>query len=348
MHFFSQFFSEKNHNTLRRKNLISKPKTLIYGAPKSGKTSLALDYLQSRNLSNKRIVYWDMKDPRINHDEARTELLKLYLEKKIELLILDRFTQPFSLPNLDSVLIISDEKMEIPEFSTLECPALTFIEYVSFCSKNSSIDSLLKNFIKEGNLPQIPFLSDHQKLQTKQEILALALRNDLPLFVKLIPFQSQRFTIFQFYTLLRKAEKISKDRIYLFFEFLQAYSLIFFIPHIQPTKPKKIYFYDFSIPKTLTLNPVILPILENMFVLELLSFGQNIHYDDFGRFIVDGIGIFLFIPFAQQEVIEKKLSRMPKDDLIIIITLDFSHSGITNAIKWEALNFLEFTLGGIE
>lgn len=347
MNFFSQFFSEKNHNTLRRKTLISKSKTLIYGAPKSGKTSLALDHIQSKNLSNKRVVYWDMKDLRINHDEAKTELLKLYLEKKIDLLILDRFTQSFSLPNIDSVLIISDEKIEIPEFSTLECSALTFIEYVSFCSKNSSIDSLFKNFIKEGNLPQMPFLSDHQKIQTKQEILTLALGDYLSLFMKLIPFQSQRFTIFQFYTLLRKTEKISKDKIYLFFEFLQAHSLIFFIPHIQSTKPKKIYFYDFSIPKTLTLHPVIFPILENMFILELMSFGQEIYYDDFGRFIVAGIGNFLFIPFAQQEVIEKKLSKIPKDDLIII-TLDFSGSGITNAIKWEALSFLEFTLGGIE
>lgn len=347
MHFFSQFFSEKNHNTLRRKISISKPKTLIYGAPKSGKTSLAFDYAQSANFSNKGIVYLDMKDPRICLDEARGELLKLYLEKKIELLILDRFIQPFPLPNIDSILILSDEKIEVPGFCTLECPALSFVEYVSFCAKNSSIDSLLKNFIKEGNLPQMPFLSDHQKIQTKQEILSLALGSNFSLFLKLISFQSQKFTIFQFYTLLRKTEKISKDKIYLFFDVLQARSLIFFIPHLQPTKPKKIYFYDFSIPKTLTLNPVILPILENMFVLELVSLNQKIHYDDFGRFIVSGIGNFLFMPFAQKEVIEKKLLKMPKEDLIII-TLNFSSSGITNGIAWEALSFLEFTLGGIE
>lgn len=347
MHFFSQFFSEKNHNTLPRKISISMPKTLIYGPPKSGKTSLAFDYAQSANFSNKRIIYFDMKDPRINQDEARAELLKLYLEKKIELLILDRFIQPFPLPHINSILILSDEKIEISGFSALECRALTFVEYVSFCAKNSSIDSLLKNFIKEGNLPQMPFLSDHRKIQTKQEILSLTLGNYFSLFLKLIPFQSQKFTIFQFYTLLRKIEKISKDKLYLFFDFLQTHNLIFFVPHLQSTRPRKIYFYDFSIPKTLTLHPMILPILENMFVLELISIGQEIYYDDFGRFIVSGIGNFLFIPFAQQEVIEKKLLKMPKEDLMII-TLDFSSSGMTHSIKWEALSFLEFTLGGIE
>lgn len=347
MHFFSQLLNEKSYNTLRRKSPILHPKTLIYGAPKSGKTSLALDHAQNANFSNKRTIYLDMQDPRIPQDEARAELLKLYLEKKIELLILDRFIQPFPLPNIDSIVVLSDEKIALPDFHVQKCSALLFVEYVSFCSKNSSIDSLLKNFIKDGNLPQMPFLGEHQKIQAKQEILALTLEKHFSLFLKLIPFQSQKFTVFQFYTMIKKTEKISKDKIYFFFDFLQARSLIFFIPHLQPTKPKKIYFYDFSIPKTLSLNPIILPILENMFVLELMAISTEIYYDDFGRFIIPNIAHFLFIPFGEREVIRKKLLKMPKENLIIV-TLDFSDSGHTNGIKWEALNFVEFTLGEME
>ncbi|WP_027326653.1 AAA family ATPase [Helicobacter pametensis] len=353
MHFFSQFLSEKTFHTLPRKNPILHPKTLIYGAPKSGKTSLALDFAQNSNLHHKSIIYLDLNDLRISLDEAKQELLKLYLEKKIKLLIIDHFSPSFPLPNIDSILLISHEQITLPDFKSYFCPPLTFVEYISFHSKNISTDSMLKNFIKDGNLPQMPSLNEHQKIQTKQEILKLHLSSDLSLLIKLIPFQSQKLTIFQFYTLLKKNEKISKDKTYLFIEKLQKQSIIFFIPHILPNKPKKLYFYDFSIPKTLSLNPMILPILENMFVLELMALGKDVYYDDFDCFVLPDVGRFLFAPFAQREVIQKKLSKMAQknsNDLqnLKIITLDFSDSSITHGINWEALSFVEFVLGGVE
>lgn len=353
MHFFSQFLSERSFNTLPRKNPILHQKTLIYGPPKSGKTSLALDFAQNLNIPNKSIIYLDLNDSRISHDEAKQELLKLYLEKKIKLLIIDHFSPSFSLPNIDSILLISQDNISISSFSSHLCLPLNFVEYISFHSKNASTDSMLKNFIKDGNLPQIPLLSEHQKIQFKQDALKLALSSDLPLFAKLIPFQSQKITTFQFYTMLKKNEKISKDKAYLFMEKLEKQGIIFFIPHILPNKPKKLYFYDFSIPKTLSLNPMILPILENMFVLELMALGKDVYYDDFDCFMLHDVGWFLFAPFAQREVIQKKLSKIAQKNPqniqdLKIITLDFSDSSITHGINWEALSFVEFALGGVE
>lgn len=347
MHFFSQFLIEQHYHTLPRKQALLSSKTLIYGPPKSGKTSLALDFAHNSQIPSKKIVFMDCQDPRICEKEAKSELLKLYLERKIELLILKGFAADFSLPNIEHILLISNQKMQIPSFSSHQCSYLSFIEYVSFCSKNNSLDSLLKNFIKDGNLPQMPFLSEHQKIRTKQEILKLNLKDNLPLFTQLLPFQAQKLTSFQFYTMLKKTHKISKDRVYAFIDGLEREGLIFFLPHLLPNKPKKIYFSDFSLPKALSLHHTIVPLLENMFVLELLALSKEVYYDDFGCFILPNIGKFLFAPFAQRDFIEKKLSKMPKENLRII-TLDFSDSGLSHAIQWEALSFAEFTLGGIE
>ncbi|ANV98248.1 hypothetical protein BBW65_05310 [Helicobacter enhydrae] len=345
MHFFSHFYLEQNYHTLPRKQSISSAKTILYGPPKSGKTSLALDFANNSNLSHKKIIYLDCQDPRVSYEEAKSELLKLYLEKKIELLIIKNYTHSFTLPNLDQIIITSQTPIQIPSFRLQQCNYLTLIEYASFCFKNLAPDLMLKNFIKDGNLPQMPFLQEHQKTRTKQEMLQLSLSNDLNLFAQLALFQSQKLTSFQFYTLLKKHLKISKDKTYAFIQSLEEKGLIFFVPHILPNKPKKLYFADFSIPKALHLHHTILPILENMFVLELRALNQEIFYDDFGCFIIPNLGKFLFAPFAQQDFIAQKLSKMPQES-IKIITLNFSDH--TQGRFWEALNFLEFALGGIE
>lgn len=352
MGIFSQFLTEKSYSTLARRFTIEHPKTLIYGPPKSGKTSLAIDFAVNSNFPSKKIIYFDLNDLRFSYEEAKSELLKLYLEKRIELLIIDGYSPTFSLPHLDHIILISQHNISLPSFHSFSCSNLTFVEYISFCSKNISIDSLLKAFIRDGNLPQMPFLNEHQKIKTKQESIKLAIPEDLDLFIYLASFQSQKITIFQFFTMLKKRIRISKDKIYTFFESLEQQGLIFFVPHIKPNKPKKLYFADFSLPKALLWNHTILPILENMFILELLSIDQEVYYDDSGCFVTPNLGHFLLIPFAQSEVIDYRFSKIPQKNLIkenlTIITLDFSSANTTHGITWKAITFAEFALGGME
>lgn len=342
---FQHFLSEKLYNTLPRELCIPSSKTLIYGPPKSGKTSLALDYTSSLNIPSKKIAYLDCQDPRVQIEEAKSELLKLYLEKKIEFLILDSYTPNFTLPNLSSILLISSTPLSLPSFSLLKTRNLSFAEYVSFDRKNSSTQTLLKNFIKDGNLPQIPFLAEFQKIKTKQENLKIALEENYPLFCKLASFSSSKLTTNQFYSLLKKERKISKDRLYEFWERLGSEEIMISIPHIQEKKNKKIYFYDFSLPKALSPHSTILQILENMFVLELLIFlqksGDTLCYDDQNFFITQNNGAFFFAPFAHQDFITQKLSKSP-----------YPHTkAITLEKDWEmegVYDFIEFSLGEIE
>lgn len=342
---FQQFLSEKLYNTLPRELSIPSSKTLIYGPPKSGKTSLALDYITSLNISSKKIVYLDCQDPRVQIEEAKSELLKLFLEKKIEFLILDSYSPTFSLPNLPSILLISPTPLSLPSFSLLKTRNLSFAEYVSFDRKNSSIPTLLKNFIKDGNLPQTPFLAEFQKTKIKQENLKITLEENYPLLCKLASFSSSKLTTNQFYSILKKERKISKDRLYEFWERMGSEGIMISIPHIQESKNKKIYFYDFSLPKILSPQSTILQILENMFVLELLIFlekkGDTLAYDDQNFFITQNNGVFFFAPFAHQDFIAQKLSKSPYSQVrIITLEKDWEMDGV--------YDFVEFSLGEIE
>lgn len=344
MYQFQQFLSEKLYNTLPRELSIPSNKTLIYGPPKSGKTSLALDYLTSLNIPSKKVAYLDCQDPRVELEEAKSELLKLFLEKKIEFLILDSYAPSFTLPNLPSILLISPTPLSLSSFSLLKTRNLSFAEYISFDRKNTSSQTLLKNFIKDGNLPQIPFLAEFQKNKTKQENLKIALEENYPLFCKLSSFSSSKLTTNQFYSLLKKERKISKDRLYEFWERLGSEGIMISIPHIQE-KSKKIYFYDFSLPKALSSQSTILQILENMFVLELLIFlqksGDTLAYDDQNFFITQKNGVFFFAPFAHKDFITQKIKKSPYPQVkIITLEKDWEMEGV--------YDFLEFSLGEIE
>ena len=345
MHPFWQYYNEKSYNTLPRDFTLPSPKTLIYGAPKSGKTSLAFDFASSLNLPSKKIAYLDCQDPRVELEEAKSELLKLFLEKKIELLILDSYSPTFALPNLPSIILISALPHTLPSFSLLKMRNLSFAEYVSFDRKNSSPITLLKNFIKDGNLPQMPFLAEFQKVKIKQENLKIALGESFSLFCKLSSFASSKLTTNQFYSLLKKERKISKDRLYELWDRLEREGIILSLPHIQESKPKKLYFYDFSLPKALSPQSTILQILENMFVLELMIFleknGDTLYYDDQNFFITQNHGVFFFAPFAHQEFISQKIKKSPYPQVrIITLEKDWEMEGV--------FDFLELSLGEIE
>ena len=116
------------------------------------------------------------------------------------------------------------------------------------------------------------------------------------------------------------------------------------IPHIQE-KSKKIYFYDFSLPKALSPQSTILQILENMFVLELLIFlqksGDTLAYDDQNFFITQKNGVFFFAPIAHKDFITQKIKKSPYPQVkIITLEKDWEMEGV--------YDFLEFSVGEIE
>lgn len=327
---------------------LKEGKIFLYGAPGVGKSALALLYA----ARHKKVLYINCADCRIDIESANAFILKSYLERHLELLIVDNYTPALSLPNLKSIILIAPSITHCPEdFQPKFISALSFEEYVSFDNKNLSINNLFNLFLKEGNLPQIAFLPPSHKIPRKQEILKLALWNDFEIFTALLRMQGRELTPNYVYTMLKKTHKISKDRIYPLLQSLQERGIIYLVPHTH-TKSKKLYFYDFSLPLCVQNDKNLLAVLENMLLLELFNFclrdkkSPEVSYGDMGEFIC-ALGVFVFIPFSTQEGIESKLKKLHYAH-IFVITLNFEGQGCIKTphtlIHWRAMEFMNFAL----
>ena len=340
------FFTEKTQgfHPLPRRFGIKSGRFHLYGPPKSGKTSLALLFAKSF----KHPIYIDCSDPRITPDSLKSQILKSFLEKKLDILILDNYQPLFTLPNIQNILLITHlapSSITLPEgFTSKLILPLSFEEYISHTASQDSINQLLNRFIKEGNSPQTLHTPDFHKITRKQDSMRLFFQDDYLLFLLLLPFQAQKITTNQLYLHLKKSIKISKDKLYSTLERLSAMHFLTLLPMHSPDstapthRPKKLYFHDFSLPYALTPAPNFQAIFENMVFLELQKlYTQPITYSDDFHFEVAG-KIFFAIPFPSPSIIERILSKNPKKDITIIAINPIESAPI------EVIDFISFAL----
>lgn len=341
-----EFFLEKiqNYNILPRRYGLKNGLFHIFGPPKSGKTSIALNF--AKNF--KKPIYIDYNDFRIEKEKIKPILLKLYLEKKIDILIIDNFTPDFAFPKVNNIILITQNKISniLKNFTSKPIFALNFEEYISFDKKNLSIKTLFNHFLKDGNLPEIQNLNEYQKVSKKQEMLSYILKQNLNFFILLINFQSNKITPNQIYTQAKKSLKISKDKTYELINFFQDNQIIYLIPHLNTqTKPKKIFFYDFSIPYSLSLNKTFQAIFENMVFLELYIQNTSLYYNEECNLIDSNLNAYITYPFPTIDFIEQKIKQLQiKYNKIFFITINFESYGKIQFQEWQALSFIDFAL----
>ncbi|PAF44005.1 ATP-binding protein [Helicobacter sp. 11S02596-1] len=339
-----QNFIDKTQNftILPRRFGLKSNKIHLFGPPKTGKTSLALDFAKHF----KKPAYIDCNDPRIDIETIKPLLLKLYLEKKIDALIVDNFNENFSLPNLENIILITQSKPTntLQGFISKPIGPLNFEEYISFDKKNLSINTLFNHFLKDGNLPEIQQLGEYQKIPRKQEIITLGFGSNAHIFAHLIPHQAHKITTNQIYTQIKKHAKISKDKIYECIASFQASNAIYFLPH-QEDKTKKLYLYDFSLPYAFMSLKSFQAIFENMIFLELLSREDVLFYDKGCDFLTQDSRAYIALPFPTQEIIEQKITHIQKRfSFITIITINYESEGKTPYGRWKAQSFISFAL----
>ncbi|MGI0406319.1 hypothetical protein ACRE1U_03285 [Helicobacter himalayensis] len=366
---------------LPRRYGILPGRTFLFGAPKSGKTSLALQFA----LSYKKPMYLDLDDVRLDSAQLQTYLLKIFLEKKLDILVLDNFKPTLTLPNLQNIILLGARELAPSDFTPKCIMPLCFEEFVSFSAKNFSLKNLFAFFLKDGNMPEMLETPHYKKEQRRREVLKLYFGADLEIFLFLLHFQAQAVSIHRIYTALKKQTKISKDRIYTLLKRWEENGVLFFVPHSlertnEPMQKlaKKLYFADFSLSWIVKFENNILAQFENMLFLELVKMrelsGGTISYEE-GMLVYKDCA-YLPIPFATRELCEKRLQKCTQNTAYII-TLSFEDSGefqcnirgkkerresahkdshqiskdIQSArtdsqkIFWRALNFIDFALG---
>lgn len=367
---------------------------LIYGPPKSGKTSLALEYAKNA----KRIVFVDCADMRFCLEDTQKELLKAFLEKAFDLLVVDNYdisslalspsskpsltssaestlsrtaTPALTLPNLSNIIIVCAspicDKQGLSKYPThhfahhlahlrqMRVLPLSFREFVSF-SKAQKLESIFSTFLKSGNLPEMPFLTESKHTARNQEIIRLAYQKHARIFQEILDFQGQNFSAYSLLRKLKPSLKTSKDTIYAFIESLKSQQSIFLLPHTQNRSKPKLYLYNFALPYALSASPHFQHIFENMVFCELLLRYSNpfseiaqaksstpkslISYDEECDFLVNDIA-YIVMPFPNDALLKARLQKLTKKyKKVIFISIEHSEK----QSEYEVQSFIDFAL----
>ena len=250
----------------------------IFGAPQSGKTSIALNY--ARNFKNP--LYIDFADLRNSRDLIGQTLLKIAFEKTRDLLILDNIPRDFTnnftnLPKGANIITISESCADLSGFQSVEILPLIFEEFISFDTQGLNLKELFERFIKFGNLPamlnsQYLSMRDFAKLEAKQKMLVSIMGENMDIFSALTRFQASAISIFQLYNILKKDSKMSKNRIYGVVDEFERRGIVRFVAHCdKPKAPKKAFLFDFSLRNAISYERNFMAVFENMVFLELLG-----------------------------------------------------------------------------
>ncbi|WQY02315.1 ATP-binding protein [Helicobacter pylori] len=326
----------------------SSDKICLLGPMKSGKTTFALKL--AKNFKNP--VYINYNDMRLNKNILSSWLLKWHLEKKMDLLILDRIERlDFSLPKLPKIVLIPNYLSPItaPNFSLCYALGLNFKEYTSFFKPNTPKNTLFNRFLRDGNaLDSLSIENEQEKILKKQENIQLIFQAYAPLMAKICSYQSKFVSAFYLYTQLKKELKISKDTLYKLLHALEKQRILFLVPSFENNKTK-LYLCDFALPYSLTPSPSLLSVFENMVFLELYK--QFPHYElyshDNGIFILRNPTSKLALiahAFPTPHFLEKQLLWCHKHGFFNIVVVSINAPISATNTPYKHLNFIDFSL----
>jgi len=293
-----------------RKLSINDKNTIIYGAPRSGKSYLLLNYLS--NLKKDEYLYIDCTDIRLDINLLNLNLQKFIDNKNITTILLDNYITDIKLPDCDSIILTTNKPLAIKGFITLRLTTLDFEEFLSFESKIDSIDTIFARYLKNGSFPEINKTTGNIELYI-QNILLLHLENkELKVFKLLTQYNHQKVSVNQIYQKLKIKIKISKDILYKIYDDLYKKQLFYLLEKFEhPKAAKKIYMFDFTIKNVLTYNKDFNALFANLIYLELNRNYQQIFYaDGIDFFIPSKNTIVLSIPFSSLQLIEKRIDKL--------------------------------------
>lgn len=316
----------------------------LHGAPKSGKSAIAIEYAKRFNNP----FYIDCLDLRNTESLIKSTLLKISMEKKIDLLIIDNITNDFILPqNIPNIITISECATQRENFINKEILPLSFEEFVSFDSSNQNINQLFGSFIKYGNLAQMPFMKEYLRETLKQDIARLIFGRKLEIAKNIISFQGKIISINQIYLITKKHLKTSKDSMYKIMDDLCGRGILYAISEFNNTNAtKKIFLFDFSLSSVFSYDKNFVTIFENAVFLELLQYNKEIFYSTKVNLICNDIG-YIISPFGTLESIKHRLKTLDsglKLSKIVVITMDLEDEFIFDKMQVIIKSFISFAL----
>lgn len=339
-------------NFTERKIRITHPKTILYGAPKSGKSFLIFDYLS--NFETKDYLYIDFEDLRNDKKEIDDNLEEYVFRNKIKVIVLENFDFDIKIPFCDSVIITTKKANELKGYKKLFLSPLDFEEYLLHDKKNQNITHNFNNFLKYGNLPQTIQTPDFRIYKDLQEIIKLIASDETSQEILRTLFLNidEKKSLNQLYLNLKTKIKISKDKFYEQCKIFEEQRIIYFLPRYNQDKAvKKIYSYNSAFLSAITHQKKFKNELTNIIFQELLNKFDEIYYLDYIDFFVPKKNLAIVcIPFFNTLLMQSQLKKIKKTAQennirqIDIITVSNNESVNSKDISINVVPFYEWAL----
>lgn len=343
-------FEIKKLDFIERKIEISNRNLNLFGPPKSGKTYIALDYLAG--FSPEEYLYIDLKDMRLNRENLQN-LDHFIQQNGIEVVVLDNWDGELYIYSTEvQQICISGIPFETEGFDAVYVPPLDFEEYILFeHTPASQITHTFNNFIKYGTIPQLIRSNHDLKSFYIQSLLKEMFdnRTEREIFIFLLRSTGLAYSLHQVFQKLKQDMKLSKDKFYHFIDRFIKSRMVYFLPKFnQPRAAKKIYSYDFVLRDGVTFEKNFASVYENMILIELLKFFDEIYYIGLIDFYIpkERLGI-IAMPFSSKSAITTLLTRIPREitiDRIEIITMGYEDTFTYHSVTIEVIPYWTWAL----
>ncbi|GHS88186.1 hypothetical protein FACS189487_05900 [Campylobacterota bacterium] len=337
----------KNSRRRPRKTAFFGDRTLIYGAPGVGKSSLLIDAAENYD-NGAEFLYIDLDDDRVSADAVNSELESYIAANKIKILAIDNYDEAVKLPRaIEAIYLTAKKKTEIAGFDSRELFAPDFEEFLSFTARNDP-RSAFDEFLRGGAIFDLRHLDETERVKRSQNMLKLLCNT--PQKMAILTFFLRRLaaplTPHQAYESLKPNIAISKDTLYSYINELLAARMLFAIEKFDtPNAPKKFYPFDHILREAVSFDRAFLKTFENMIALELIKKEREIYYaDGIDLYLADERRAVIAAPFADREAIYERMARFAKNtqfEKAEFITMGFSETALDRA---EAVPFWEWAL----
>lgn len=292
-----------------RKLFIEENKSYqINGISQSGKTFLVKNYLLG--LKKSSYLYIDCADIRIDTFELNSKLSIFCNKNKINTLVLDNYNPSINIVNVSQLITCSELRYDLP----LHVESLFPLDYEEFLAYEHKYDSTaLNHFFQLGAFPAMHKINSDERNIYIQKILRLSLEKiEFEILKLCAKMMAQKISPFSIYERLKQNIKISKDKVYLYFESLSSKNYIHQLQKFNhPKATKKIYLCDTSLRLALTTDKHFGRRFENMIYLELLkSKIECFYHDGIDFYIPSNDEVILGMPFTDERTLFKKIEAI--------------------------------------
>jgi len=342
------------HFIVRKTSIPSSGNVNLYGARGSGKTSLALDYvdqtLKTQNVS--KPLYIDLEDPNLILNTLDSLPLQGYIdEQEIDELILDHYEEGMmeTFPRVKRIVVISRIPIQTSGFTPVQLFPLDYEEFLAFETGGTSTTGF-NYFLKSGTLPAMARQGKHATLQMKQFFQQQFTPNEQALILILARYNTQPMTIHQIYTFTKEHFKISKDFVYRAVKQFIDEGLLYFIDNVDKRSGKKMILYDFAFAKYLTVHQPFGSQFDSMVALTLLKHSVPFRTLGLHGYLSLNDELIIPAPFESEEIIwlksHKKFTLFKKYGIrkVTIITVASSYAYTIENLNFEAIPFYEWTI----